>query len=62
VMSPRPGRIRQVLDMKLAGERTEELREDTRFFENVSAVREALHGAPAKAGNKSGKAKGVDIR
>ena len=57
VMSPRPGRIREVLDMTLGGaERTEELREDAQFFANVSAVREALHGAPASG------AKGVDNR
>jgi NitT/TauT family transport system ATP-binding protein len=58
VMSPRPGRITRVLDMKLgsAGARTEALREDTQFFERVSAVREALHGAPAP------NARGVDNR
>jgi NitT/TauT family transport system ATP-binding protein len=46
VMSPRPGRILQILDMKLGGalERTEALREDAHFFERVSAVRESLHG------------------
>ena len=49
VMSPRPGRIREILPVKLgnADERTDGLREATDFFERVSAVREALHGAPA---------------
>jgi NitT/TauT family transport system ATP-binding protein len=64
VMSPRPGRIREVLDMKLGGaERTEELREDKHFFENVSAVREALHGSPgASKGKPARKPRGVDNR
>jgi NitT/TauT family transport system ATP-binding protein len=46
VMSPRPGRIVQILDMGLGigQERTDALREDAHFFERVSAVREALHG------------------
>jgi NitT/TauT family transport system ATP-binding protein len=46
VMSPRPGRIRAILEMGLQDDRTAQLREDTAFFERVSAVREALHGAP----------------
>jgi NitT/TauT family transport system ATP-binding protein len=46
VMSPRPGRIRTVLEIGLQDDRTAQLREDTAFFERVSAVREALHGAP----------------
>lgn len=60
VMSPRPGRIVQILDMKLgaAEERTEALREDAHFFERVSAVREALHGDAASAAA----ARGVDAR
>jgi NitT/TauT family transport system ATP-binding protein len=65
VMSPRPGRIVQILDMKLGGaeNRTEALREDAHFFERVSAVREALHGdiAAAGAGASSG-ARGVETR
>ncbi|MGA1837239.1 ABC transporter ATP-binding protein [Herbiconiux sp. 11R-BC] len=46
VMSPRPGRIRDVLTVSLgsAAERTEQLRENEAFFENVSRVRELLHG------------------
>lgn len=46
VMSPRPGRIRQIVavDLGRGVERGEGLREDTAFFERVSAVREALHG------------------
>ena len=46
VMSPRPGRIRDVLDVNLGstGDRDEDLREASDFFAAVSAVREALHG------------------
>jgi len=49
VMSPRPGRIRQIVDVGLgsAGERDDDLREASSFFAAVSAVREALHGSPA---------------
>lgn len=59
VMSPRPGRIQEVLtvDLGSADERSDGLREATAFFAAVSAVREALHGAPAGEA-----AKGVDIR
>ncbi|GAA2249069.1 ABC transporter ATP-binding protein [Herbiconiux moechotypicola] len=46
VMSPRPGRIRDILTVSLGSstERGEALREDESFFENVSKVRELLHG------------------
>ncbi|PJJ71718.1 NitT/TauT family transport system ATP-binding protein [Diaminobutyricimonas aerilata] len=48
VMSPRPGRIREIVEVRLGGaeRRTDALREDAAFFDRVSAVREALHGAP----------------
>ena len=42
VMSPRPGRIAQVIDVDLPQPRGAATREDTRFFELVTAVREAL--------------------
>jgi NitT/TauT family transport system ATP-binding protein len=44
VMSPRPGRIAQIVDVDLPHPRTQETREDARFFELVTEVREALHG------------------
>lgn len=51
VMSPRPGRIQEILPMKLAEDRDEDLREDVAFFEMVTAVREALHqGTPTARG------------
>ncbi|WAP51525.1 ABC transporter ATP-binding protein [Arthrobacter sp. ATA002] len=51
VMSARPGRIKAVLSMRLgaAGERGENLREDTAFYAAITAVRESLHGADAPA-------------
>lgn len=70
VMSPRPGRIRQVVDVDLGDARGEGLREETAFFAAVTEVREALHGAPegrapegdAPARAPRGRARGVDTR
>ena len=42
VMSPRPGRISDVLEVDLPQPRTAALREDPRFFELVTALRESL--------------------
>ena len=47
VMSPRPGRITHVIDVDLPRPRTDETRESRRYFELVTAVREALHDRPA---------------
>jgi NitT/TauT family transport system ATP-binding protein len=47
VMSPRPGRITTVLPVDLPLPRTFETREDPRFFELVTSVREALHATGA---------------
>ncbi len=44
VMSPRPGRIAEIVEIDLAQPRTGDTREDPRFFELVTEVREALHG------------------
>jgi NitT/TauT family transport system ATP-binding protein len=43
VMSPRPGQITGVVDIDLPQPRTIETREDPRFFELVTEVRELLH-------------------
>ena len=43
VMSPRPGRISNVITVDLPHPRTAAIREDPRFFELVTSVREALH-------------------
>ena len=62
VMSPRPGRITDEIDVRLgdAAERGEDLREDAAFFAGVTAVREALHGP--QAAPAAGSARGVDVR
>jgi len=46
VMSPRPGRITDVIPVKLTT-RNEDTREEPAFFEAVTAVREALRGRGA---------------
>jgi NitT/TauT family transport system ATP-binding protein len=47
VMSPRPGRITEIVPVDLPQPRTFETREQPRFFELVTQVREALHGGSA---------------
>ena len=42
VMSPRPGRITEVVSVDLGGERSIDTREDPTFFKKVTEVREAL--------------------
>jgi ABC-type nitrate/sulfonate/bicarbonate transport system ATPase subunit len=42
VMSARPGRITNIIDIDLPRPRTEDTRETRRYFELVTAVREAL--------------------
>jgi NitT/TauT family transport system ATP-binding protein len=48
VMSPRPGRITDVIPVSL-GERDEDTREADVFFDAVTVVREALRGNPSSA-------------
>ncbi|GAA1982046.1 ABC transporter ATP-binding protein [Microbacterium pumilum] len=52
VMSPRPGRITDVITTGLGGERGESLREAPAYFDRVTAVREALHGSPVERANE----------
>lgn len=51
VMSPRPGRITEVVDTRPGRPRDEALRESSEYFARVTAVREALHGAPLQRAN-----------
>jgi NitT/TauT family transport system ATP-binding protein len=44
VMSPRPGRITDVIDITISGDRTDSTRDDKAFFAGISAVRAALRG------------------
>jgi len=48
VLSPRPGRIAGTVDVDLPQPRTNDTREDTRFFELVTEVRELLRGVGAE--------------
>ncbi|QYH35012.1 ABC transporter ATP-binding protein [Salinibacterium sp. M195] len=68
VMSPRPGRISQIVPMRLNAvvgreDRSDNLREESSFFEMVTEVREALHGGAADAtADEPRVARGVDTR
>jgi NitT/TauT family transport system ATP-binding protein len=44
VVSPRPGRITEVIDVALGRERSVDTRETEGFFAKVTEVREALRG------------------
>jgi len=52
VMSPRPGRITEVVDVELGEVRDAALRESPEYFRHVTEVREALHGAPVERVNE----------
>ena len=45
VMSPRPGRITDIVAVDLGSSRDEDTREDATFYEKITEVREALRGA-----------------
>ena len=47
VMSPRPGRITEIVDVKLGANRGEDTRNAEEFFSGITAVREALRGTGA---------------
>ena len=51
VMSPRPGEIREIVDITLgtAGARGAGLREEASFYDAIRSVREALHGTEPAA-------------
>jgi NitT/TauT family transport system ATP-binding protein len=48
VMSARPGQLTHVIPVDLPQPRTNETREEPRFFELVTQVREALHGGSGR--------------
>ena len=57
VMSPRPGRITDAIDVELGEDRSVETRETDAFFAKVTAVREALRGVQPdrrRAGHRAG--------
>lgn len=51
VMSPRPGRITEVVDVDLGVSRSEGTREDTAFYGKITEVREALRRVEAGVGS-----------
>jgi NitT/TauT family transport system ATP-binding protein len=64
VMSPRPGRIVQIVDVP-TGRRDEDTRESSEFFKKITEVREALRGfdgANAGPANGAGSRAGIDDR
>jgi NitT/TauT family transport system ATP-binding protein len=52
VMSPRPGRITDIIGVDLGGTRDEDTREAGLFFEKITQVREALRGAELGDGGR----------
>jgi NitT/TauT family transport system ATP-binding protein len=61
VMSPRPGRITEIVTTGLGRDRNELTREAGQFFDRVTAVREALRGIDSGVSANLG-ASGVDDR
>jgi NitT/TauT family transport system ATP-binding protein len=58
VMSPRPGRITQIVDVEL-GRRDDEARDSSEFFKKVTEVRDALRAIEGGLANDGGHATGV---
>ena len=59
VMSPRPGRITDIIDVDLGSERNDDTREDDLFYKKITEVREALRGAEGSDG--TGKVSGLGV-
>jgi NitT/TauT family transport system ATP-binding protein len=62
VMSARPGRITDVIDVDLGGERDEDTREDAAFFKKITEVREALRGADGQPSVATPAVRGIEDR
>jgi len=61
VMSPRPGRITDLINVNLGAKRTEDTRAAADFFTGITAVREALRGTHADHANANA-VRGVEDR
>jgi len=61
VMSPRPGRITDLINVNLGAKRTEDTRAAADFFAGITSVREALRGTHADHAN-AGAVRGVEDR
>ncbi len=57
VMSPRPGRIAETIEIDLPYPRDEQTREEDRYYELVTEVREALRGRPGGGGDLAARAR-----
>jgi NitT/TauT family transport system ATP-binding protein len=57
VMSPRPGRVTDIIEVALGDDRNDGIRESSLFFEKITEVREAL-----RSGEPASGARGVDDR
>ena len=62
VMSARPGRITDVIDVDLGRERDEDTREDDAFYKKITEVREALRGTDGHTPAWPPTARGIDDR
>jgi NitT/TauT family transport system ATP-binding protein len=63
VMSPRPGKITQIVDVDLGAGRNDDTRENDTFFRKITEVREALRRIEAASGTGMvGTVRGVDDR
>jgi NitT/TauT family transport system ATP-binding protein len=62
VMSARPGRITDVIDVDLGGARDEDTREDDAFFKKITEVREALRSGDARRSTEVPTVRGIEDR
>jgi NitT/TauT family transport system ATP-binding protein len=62
VMSPRPGRVTEIVDVGLGRDRDEDTREDAAFYAKITEVREALRGVEARSATSAARTGGVDDR
>ena len=62
VMSPRPGRITDIIDVDLGSDRTEDTREDELFYKKITEVREALRGVEGHGQPGTVNGRGVEDR
>jgi NitT/TauT family transport system ATP-binding protein len=59
VMSPRPGRITDLIDVDLGADRDEDTREEDAFYKKITEVREALRGVE---GHDPARPRGIEDR
>ena len=62
VMSPRPGRITDLIDVDLGADRDEDTREDELFYKKITEVREALRGSEGGHSGAPSNVRGIEDR